>query len=109
MEYIDSKSLSPIGTDEFPCFGVHTSFHHEAKEPVPDYICLKVGTSHQCMMTVKLPYIDIIKYKKKILIDAIKNNYPVTVRFSGIRCYAYHFNKNSGFTGYANSFEIMED
>lgn len=109
MEYLESKTLSPNGTDEFPCFGVHVSFHCVNKEPVPDYICIKVATSYRCMMLIKLPYTDTIKMQKELLIKTLKKQYPTTVCFYGLRCYAYHFNKNSGFTGYAKSFEILED
>ena len=109
MEYINHHNLSPIGTDEFPCFGIHVSFHCINKEPVPDYICVKVGTSRRCMMLVKLPYIEATKLLKKELIAALKLKYPVTVRFSNLQCYAYQIHGNSGFTGYAKSFEILED
>ena len=114
MIQVSYQSLSPIQTDEFPCIGTHTSYHHVGKEPVPDHICVRVGINrdnplqkHQ--MIIKLKLTSEHKSLKDALIQKLKNQYPVSVRFIGLRCYIYETETTCGYTGYAKNFEILEE
>ena len=114
MIQVSYQSLSPIHTDEFPCIGTHTSYHHVGKEPVPDHICVRVGINpdnplHTHSMIIKLTNTSEHKSKKDTLIQKLKTQYPVSVRFIDLRCYAYETNKDCGYTGYATDFEILEE
>lgn len=108
---VDYKSLSPIGTNEFPCFGAH--YLQAPKQKTPYAYALRVGiqkTDSVLDMLVKIPLSAHQKEKAKILIEHLSNgSIPVTVAFKNIRCHLHNISGKTIISATAESFEIQED
>lgn len=110
-QLVNYKILSPIGTNEFPCFGGHHMFHTPKykEKPFPYAFALKVGIKNNQTMLVKIP----ISKEQSVLTEQLFKKfdtcYPVSVKFKNLCCYYYEYGANTGYTATADKFEIQED
>lgn len=111
---IDLTSIS-LGKDRplFPCMGTKTLFNRVGNDLTPYSHALQIGIKahDNCskIIHVKLPYNSDIKSKKERLIKMLKEKYPVTVCFYNVHIYYYEYDQQRGYTGTADSFDILED
>lgn len=108
-QLLTNINLSPIGTDEYPCFGAHHVFRSKDYKEKPYAFALKVGIKNNQTMLVKIP----ISAEQALLAEMLRKKfdtcYPVSVRFKNLRCYYYEHGANTGYTATADKFEIQED
>lgn len=112
MLSFDCTQLSPIGTDEFPCFGAHQMFHSYGNGEKPYCYAVKVGikkTEGVSEMLVKIPLSDYQKSMARKLNIQLHKVYPTTVAFTNLKIYQYHFPDKVVFTATADKFEIREE
>ena len=102
-------SLSPIGTDEYPCFGAHHVFRSRDYKEKPYAFALKVGIIDNMTMLVKIPISEEQSRLAEMLRNEFNTSYPVSVKFINLCCYYYEYGNNTGFTATAESFIIQEE
>lgn len=107
---VDFTELSPVCSNEFPCFGAH--YMQVPDQKVPYAYAVKVGikkTDGVCEMLVKIPLSAHQKEVAKILVNELMHgSYPVSVAFEGLKCYRNKFGDKIIFSATADSFKIME-
>lgn len=104
-------TLSPIGTDEFPCTGAHLMYRQTSSKPHPYCYALRVGikkTDNCTEMLVKIPLSDTQKRLAQELLQAFKCTYPVSVTFQNIQIRRYEINQKIIYSATADTFQITE-
>lgn len=109
---IDYVTLSPIGTDEFPCLGAKHLFKSYGNGEKPYCYALRVAIKETDGIKEMLVKIPLSKQQVQLaheLATELFKRYPVTVTFENLQIYRYQFPDKIVYTATATTFQIMED